>query len=245
MAHPPRPDGPARRLLDRPPGASPRRAGHRDEQADATAGGGRRSRPYFLGLPRQHTRGSALLGFVKDDAAYLAGAVAAHAGTGRPTGAPGGPAGDPGENTGTTHPAREAPSPAQPGSSAMTTPTIISCTLDIGGMTCASCVRRVEKVLAKLDGVSSWPRSTSPPRPPPSSTTRPGRPGPAGRRHRHRRLHRPAAPRPDGHRAGRRGAAAGDRPRPTTGGRSTTGRATPSSPTSSASGRSAWPPAWR
>ena len=28
-----------------------------------------------------------------------------------------------------------------------------SCTLDIGGMTCASCVRRVEKVLAKLDGV--------------------------------------------------------------------------------------------
>src|SRR5688500_7834309 len=27
-----------------------------------------------------------------------------------------------------------------------------SCTLDIGGMTCASCVRRVEKVLAKLDG---------------------------------------------------------------------------------------------
>src|SRR5215210_1278039 len=28
-----------------------------------------------------------------------------------------------------------------------------SCTLDIGGMTCASCVGRVEKVLAKLDGV--------------------------------------------------------------------------------------------
>jgi Cu+-exporting ATPase len=28
-----------------------------------------------------------------------------------------------------------------------------SCTLDIGGMTCASCVRRVEKVLSKLDGV--------------------------------------------------------------------------------------------
>jgi Cu+-exporting ATPase len=28
-----------------------------------------------------------------------------------------------------------------------------SCTLDIGGMTCASCVRRVEKVLVKLDGV--------------------------------------------------------------------------------------------
>ena len=31
---------------------------------------------YFLGLPWQHTRGSALLGFVADDAAY----VAAHAG---------------------------------------------------------------------------------------------------------------------------------------------------------------------
>jgi putative flavoprotein involved in K+ transport len=27
---------------------------------------------YFLGLTWQHTRGSALLGFVKDDAAYLA-----------------------------------------------------------------------------------------------------------------------------------------------------------------------------
>ena len=27
---------------------------------------------YFLGLSWQHTRGSALLGFVKDDAAYLA-----------------------------------------------------------------------------------------------------------------------------------------------------------------------------
>ena len=28
---------------------------------------------YFLGLSWQHTRGSALLGFVHDDAAYLAG----------------------------------------------------------------------------------------------------------------------------------------------------------------------------
>ena len=27
---------------------------------------------YFLGLPWQHTRGSALLGWVKDDAEYLA-----------------------------------------------------------------------------------------------------------------------------------------------------------------------------
>ena len=28
---------------------------------------------YFLGLPWQHTRGSALLGWVKDDAAHIAG----------------------------------------------------------------------------------------------------------------------------------------------------------------------------
>ena len=33
---------------------------------------------YFLGLSWQHTRGSALLGFVKDDAAYLADQIAAH-----------------------------------------------------------------------------------------------------------------------------------------------------------------------
>ncbi|MFJ2031125.1 flavin-containing monooxygenase [Streptosporangium sp. NPDC087985] len=45
---------------------------------------------YFLGLPWQHTRSSALLGFVKDDAAYLADRIAAHARTGqRPTGGPG------------------------------------------------------------------------------------------------------------------------------------------------------------
>jgi putative flavoprotein involved in K+ transport len=34
---------------------------------------------YFLGLPWQHTRGSALLGWVKDDAAHLAEAIAARA----------------------------------------------------------------------------------------------------------------------------------------------------------------------
>jgi P-type Cu+ transporter len=34
-------------------------------------------------------------------------------------------------------------------------PTGASCTLDIGGMTCASCVRRVEKALEKVDGVTS------------------------------------------------------------------------------------------
>ena len=33
---------------------------------------------YFLGLSWQHTRGSALLGFVNDDAAYLVGQLAAH-----------------------------------------------------------------------------------------------------------------------------------------------------------------------
>jgi putative flavoprotein involved in K+ transport len=33
---------------------------------------------YFLGLAWQHTRGSALLGFVKDDAAHLAGRIATH-----------------------------------------------------------------------------------------------------------------------------------------------------------------------
>ena len=33
---------------------------------------------YFLGLTWQHTRGSALLGFVSEDAAYLAGRIAAH-----------------------------------------------------------------------------------------------------------------------------------------------------------------------
>jgi putative flavoprotein involved in K+ transport len=32
---------------------------------------------YFLGLPWQHTRGSALLGFVKHDAAHLPGVIAA------------------------------------------------------------------------------------------------------------------------------------------------------------------------
>jgi putative flavoprotein involved in K+ transport len=31
---------------------------------------------YFLGLSWQHTRGSALLGFVNDDAAYLADQIA-------------------------------------------------------------------------------------------------------------------------------------------------------------------------
>ena len=33
---------------------------------------------YFLGLSWQHTRGSALLGFVRDDAAYLASRISHH-----------------------------------------------------------------------------------------------------------------------------------------------------------------------
>jgi putative flavoprotein involved in K+ transport len=37
---------------------------------------------YFLGLPWQHTRGSALLGWVKDDAAHLATQIATFAATG-------------------------------------------------------------------------------------------------------------------------------------------------------------------
>jgi putative flavoprotein involved in K+ transport len=36
---------------------------------------------YFLGLTWQHTRGSALLGWVKDDADFIAGQIAAHADT--------------------------------------------------------------------------------------------------------------------------------------------------------------------
>jgi putative flavoprotein involved in K+ transport len=36
---------------------------------------------YFLGLPWLHTRGSALLGFVKDDAQYLAERIRAHSAT--------------------------------------------------------------------------------------------------------------------------------------------------------------------
>jgi putative flavoprotein involved in K+ transport len=35
---------------------------------------------YFLGLPWQHTRGSALLGWVKDDAEFIAERIAERAG---------------------------------------------------------------------------------------------------------------------------------------------------------------------
>jgi putative flavoprotein involved in K+ transport len=47
---------------------------------------------YFLGLSWQHTRGSALLGFVADDAGFIAERVDAHArthpGAGSPSAAP-------------------------------------------------------------------------------------------------------------------------------------------------------------
>ncbi|MGZ6643207.1 MAG: flavin-containing monooxygenase [Solirubrobacteraceae bacterium] len=42
---------------------------------------------YFLGLPWQHTRGSALLGWVKDDAQFIAQRIGALAGTEAPAGA--------------------------------------------------------------------------------------------------------------------------------------------------------------
>ena len=55
----------------------------------------------------------------------------------------------------------------------MTTATISSsiCTLDIGGMTCASCVRHVEKALSRIDGVRSAEVNLAT-RPPPSVSTR-------------------------------------------------------------------------
>ena len=43
---------------------------------------------YFLGMPWQHTRGSALLGWVKDDAQYIADRIAALASTGTSSTAP-------------------------------------------------------------------------------------------------------------------------------------------------------------
>jgi putative flavoprotein involved in K+ transport len=40
---------------------------------------------YFLGLPWQHTRGSALVGWVKDDAEFIAERIAERAPTSAPT----------------------------------------------------------------------------------------------------------------------------------------------------------------
>jgi Cu+-exporting ATPase len=52
----------------------------------------------------------------------------------------------------TTSPTTTAPPAAAPAAAAGASE---SCTFDIGGMTCASCVRRVEKALSKVDGVTS------------------------------------------------------------------------------------------
>ena len=129
-----------------------------------------------------------------------------------------------------------------------------SCTLDIGGMTCASCVRRVEKVLAKLDGVELaevnlateaasvvYDSNRVGPDQMAAAIATAGYTGQL-------RLDPRAAKSGTGATApgGSAGQAAppplGCRPHPTTGGRSTTGPATPSSPGSSASGRSPSPP---
>ena len=99
---------------------------------------------------------------------------------------------DPGDFTGATRrpPPTVKPSPQEPqetpmnptatsrprnhpGSTRRAQPTPETCVLDIGGMTCASCVSRVEKSLARVDGVADGRRSTSPPRPPSSTSTPP------------------------------------------------------------------------
>jgi putative flavoprotein involved in K+ transport len=43
---------------------------------------------YFLGLPWQHSRGSALLGFVHEDAAYLADRITSRAPARQPSARP-------------------------------------------------------------------------------------------------------------------------------------------------------------
>jgi putative flavoprotein involved in K+ transport len=54
-------------------------------------GGTEVPRLYFLGLSWQHTRGSALLGFVDNDAAYLAGHITSNASASQPATAPSAP----------------------------------------------------------------------------------------------------------------------------------------------------------
>ena len=60
---------PRRPLLDRRPGVRQRGPGRAPARRDGPPG------LYFLGLLWQHTRGSALLGWVKDDAEYIAGQI--------------------------------------------------------------------------------------------------------------------------------------------------------------------------
>ncbi len=117
-----------------------------------------------------------------------------------------------------------------------------SCTLDIGGMTCASCVRRVEKVLAKLEGVELAEVNLA--TEVASVVYDPNRVGPdqmaaaiatAGYTGQLRPDPRAARPAPAPQARPDRGR------RPTTGARSTSGPVTPSSPGSSGSGRSPSP----
>ena len=110
-------------------------------------------------------------------------------------------------------------------------------------MTCASCVRRVEKVLAKLDGVELAEVNLATEAA--SVVYDPNRVGPDQMAAAIATAGYTGQLRPDP-RASTTGACRRRwrrRPRPTTGGRSTTGPATPSSPGSSASGRSRSPPA--
>jgi hypothetical protein len=66
---------PLRLRLDPHPWGSPRGSCRAPAWRDRGAG------LYFLGLSWQHTRGLALLGFVNDDAAYLADRIATGLGT--------------------------------------------------------------------------------------------------------------------------------------------------------------------
>ena len=139
------------------------------------------------------------------------------------------------------------PTATAPVETAAATAETESCTLDIGGMTCASCVRRVEKVLAKLDGVELAEVNLATEAA--SVVYDPDRVGPDQMAAAIASAGYTGQLRPDPRAAtSDTGATAADgtarhRPRPTTGARSTSGPATPSWPGSSASGRSRSRPA--